>query len=492
MHNPDTEFSRQRATAQSLIGKANGDIEHFFELPVLLTGDPQFLKTKNGRWIFEDCAFLLIRMTKRLTIEVRDDETLAAKIRADIAHLTEHQAEVKTTGVDYTQFEAVLSVGAKAEPTLPWTAVNSNGWVARISSGSTDLPVESAQPNPIGALAAACLGVTEAFKRLIQLKPQRGELHDNFAFSFYSYQTSQEPGPPISSFDVGNPLLVGAGAIGNGICQLFRQLPIEGSISVVDPQDFKEENLGTCLLISTQDLDKPKAEVLARLFRARLEAAGYREDVTTFMGTRLGKPIPYPRIILTALDNIDARRQVQTMWPDLVIDGAIGALSCEATLHPWGPDLSCLMCDFEEPTVSATKVQSELTGLRESRLTNLLDFVTEEDVNDAAPEKKDFLAKNIGKQICSVLSEAEIEKIAKEGSKKGFQPSVPFVACLSACMMVTELIRTIAKGPSVLETGYQFDALTGPQNGIRKSHSRKKSCICVDRRSVIEKLRTRR
>lgn len=180
------------------------------------------------------------------------------------------------------------------------------------------------------------------------------------------------------------------------------------------------------------------------------------------------------------------------MWPDVVIDGAIGALSCEATLHPWGPDLSCLMCDFEEPPASATKVQSELTGLPEARLGNLLDVITEDDLEHASPEKRVFLAKNIGKQICALLSEAEIEKITKQPSKQGFQPSVPFVACLSACMVVTELVRTIRRDTSALETGFQFDVLVGPQNGIRKSHARKKSCICVDRREVIEKLRARR
>ena len=91
-----------------------------------------------------------------------------------------------------------------------------------------------------------------------------------------------------------------------------------------------------------------------------------------------------------------------------------------------------------------------------------------------------------------LLSETELEKISREGFKQGFQPSVPFVACLSACMVVTELIRLIKKDENVLETGFQFDALIGPQNGSRKSHARKKSCICVDRKGLIEKLRARR
>jgi hypothetical protein len=180
------------------------------------------------------------------------------------------------------------------------------------------------------------------------------------------------------------------------------------------------------------------------------------------------------------------------MWPDLIIDGAIGALSCEATLHPWGPDLACLMCDFEVPTLSAAKVQSNLTGLHEDRLANLLDVVTVEDVGNAPLEKREFLAKHLGKQICAVLPEAEIEGLSELSQEKGFEPSVPFVACLSSCMMVTELLRALMGHEQQLDTGYQFDVLIGPQHGIRKSHGRKKSCVCVDRHVVIETLRARR
>lgn len=488
----DIEFTRQVATALTLTGKVEGDTEHFFELPVLLTSDSQFLKTKNGEWIFWDLVLLLIRMTKRLTIEVRDNDQLASDIHACISGLTAHKAEILTSSAVPTGFEAIVSVGSRTNSSLPWTAVNSNGWVARVSSGPTDLSNDCSEVNPIGALAAASLAVAEVFKRLVRLEPRRGPLHDNFAFSFYSYSHTNDPGPAIPRLEIENVLLVGAGAIGNGVCQLFRQLPIKGSLAIVDYQDFQEENLGTCLLASTQDLGRSKAEVLASLLSNKLEAVGYKQDLATFMNTRLGVNVPYPRIILTGLDNIETRRQVQTIWPDVVIDGAIGPLSCQVTLHPWGPDLSCLMCDFEEPTIAATKVQSDLTGLAESRLENLLDVVSEDDVKNAPPEKRDFLAKNLGKQFCALLSEAELVRISQKEFKEGFQPSVPFVACLSACMMVTELIRINMKDKGSLETGFQFDTLVGPQNGIFQSHARKKSCICTDRRRLIETWRERR
>ncbi len=91
-----------------------------------------------------------------------------------------------------------------------------------------------------------------------------------------------------------------------------------------------------------------------------------------------------------------------------------------------------------------------------------------------------------------MLSEAELDKLSQAPREQGFQPSVPFVACLSSCMMVTELLRSLMVHEGVLDTGYQFDVLIGPQNGIMKSHARKKTCVCVDRHDVIETLPARR
>jgi hypothetical protein len=76
--------------------------------------------------------------------------------------------------------------------------------------------------------------------------------------------------------------------------------------------------------------------------------------------------------------------------------------------------------------------------------------------------------------------------------KANFAASVPFVACLSACMFVAELVRTTSQWPQAVDTGFQFDVLVGPQRGIRKSHSRKPQCTCVTRQSLIDGMRKTR
>jgi hypothetical protein len=57
-----------------------------------------------------------------------------------------------------------------------------------------------------------------------------------------------------------------------------------------------------------------------------------------------------PTVVLNGLDNISARHQVhRALWPDIVIDGAIGDFTCQVSRHPWPDNVACLMCLLREP-----------------------------------------------------------------------------------------------------------------------------------------------
>src|SRR5207244_774385 len=99
-----------------------------------------------------------------------------------------------------------------------------------------------------------------------------------------------------------------------------------------------------------QDFGVPKAMAAERWLLGKIETKAFHETVEAFQ-SRCGKECNYPRLIINGLDDRPARRAVQDLWPDQIIDGAIGATSCEVTLHPWGRDLSCLKCDFNDPAM---------------------------------------------------------------------------------------------------------------------------------------------
>jgi len=205
--------------------------------------------------------------------------------------------------------------------------------------------------------------------------------------------------------------------------------------------------------------------------------------------------LPYPKIVLGGLDNVDARHSVQSLWPDIAIDGAIGSgFSCQVSCHPWGRDIGCMLCVFQLDSVyqRAEVVASKATGLSEALCAQPDAVLTEYDVFAAPEGKRAWLAERVGKTICSVIAEADLQKLSTESQRVGFAPSVPFVACYSACMVVTELTRYLETGQTVPTPRWQMNMLWGPDKGIDFPEPRGTHCFCVARSRNIERIRASR
>lgn len=484
-------LSRPSATA-ALLGALAEDRHRFTDKRVLITGEDHILSTRNGNICFLASIRLVSRYCKSVTVSVpagmsalrsKSQRLLEEISFGDAAH------EVREE-VQYSEFDAILSIGSRANAQLPWTVINSNGWSARVSSKGSNLSSECAQENAIGALAAASLGASEVFKRLIKLKAIRGDLFDALAFNLFDYTCVDAAGPSISPFVIPNDtLLLGAGAIGNGIVFLLENLPAQGEMAIVDRQAYGDENLGTCILIGPASLTKGKAEFLAMRLQNTIKVRPYRENVEKFE-KRLGGVEPFPRVILGALDNIDARHSVQDLWPDLILDGAIGDFGVQASVHPLIGDTACLRCLFQKREVSdSVKTAMQGTGLTAARIAQNDELVSESDVANAPPEKREWLRQQVGKPICSVVAEGVAQQLTDTQLGPGFEPSVPFVACLSACMVVGELVKSLLSFPTNMDPRYQMDVLRGPIAGELFPQARRQSCVCVARRKNILRLR---
>jgi len=483
-------YSRPQKTAAQL-GELADDRHRFLLKRILLTGESELLAAPNGGACFLDSLRLAVRICPNVAVYLTDEnEDLIMQARNLAAHIAFGK------GVDFlrefpdpSQFDSILSIGAKAHPELPWTTINSNGFVARVTSGAADISDECDIFNPIGALAAACLGIGEVFKRLIRLKGERGEMLNGFSFSLRTYGQSPDYGPPIPEVIPHDLLVVGAGAIGNGIVHLLSSLPLTGTVTIVDREEYGQENLGTCLLIGPDDLNKPKAEFLASVLREHnIRADGFFGEFEQYVS----KLHRFPRIVLNGLDNIDVRHEVQrALWPDIVIDGAIGDFMCQVSRHPWPDDIACLICLFQRPAGRpAEEIQSEATGLSKGRLLEPESLVTEADVEAAPREKQPGLRLRIGQPVCSVVQEAMAQKISLEQREKGFEPSVPFVACFSACMVMTEALAYLCGWDTKLGPRFQFDFLRGPAFGLELPQARSENCVC-GRKKNIDRLRAK-
>jgi molybdopterin/thiamine biosynthesis adenylyltransferase len=267
-------------------------------------------------------------------------------------------------------------------------------------------------------------------------------------------------------------------------------LQCRGRIDVVDAQTYGEENLGTCLLMGAANLGEPKAKMLA----SHLQAPGLQVEPFGMTFEQYARQTRRaPAVVLNGLDNIAGRHQVQrTIWPDIVVDGAIGDFTCQVSRHPWPDDIACLICLFREPAAApAEKIQMQATGLSKDSLSRPDDLLSASDVERAPRDKQDFLRARLGKPICSVIQQGIALKLSAEEQEKGFEPSVPFIACFSACMVVAELVAHLMKLPSELAPRFQFDFLMGPQYGQELPQERRAGCIC-SRHKNIERARLAR
>ncbi len=502
--NVDKATSRPLGVAQKLVNHPIDESEVYSKV-VVLTGEYEVLATPNGRWCFLDALALLSRIVGNLTVILPAGTThLEAEVENFCARAwSRGSLRVVRDGdpMSLESSDAILCIGTQARPSLPWTVVNSNGWVARVSSGTLPLPSDLDQPNALGALMAASLGVTEVFKRIFGVPHDVAPLLEKTEFSLFEQTTTPTwIGPPLpKEIRIPDTLLVGAGAIGNGIALLFSQLPFRGRIHVVDKQDYADENLSTCILLELEGwLGQPKATRLATWMRenSNLDVTGEKGLIET---AKSGPEVSGLAIdlVLNGLDDVEARRETQDLWPSIIIDGGINEIGAAVVQHRLDQkQLACLKCWFEPQKIDARLLQSQLTGLNIASLTDTGRLLTEEDIAQAIEGKRDSLRerKREGKTLCSIISEEALATKLGVEAQEGFKPSVPFVATAAAAMVVAEAVKALAFPETPVASMFQIASLfLGPEESAQSLYRLPSaSCNCVAHRKMIDQLHDKR
>lgn len=485
----DMHRSRTVATVATL---ASGEEHRFTSKRVLLTGDHDALLTANGAEMARAALQLLMRISDNVDVAL---PLLSGSLATDLARDGERFAwdrapQFVACDGNWSSYDAILSIGSTVRADLPWTAMTANGWIASVTSGARGIAADCSRPNPITALAAASLGVCEVFKRLIALRLELGELLDGAALSLWDHALGGSEGPDIPARLEADILVNGAGAIGSAIVHLLARLPRVGELTVVDKQDYGPENWGTCLDLERSQVGKSKAEIVARRLHPRGSVRGLHTTIEAATKEQLGVVARWPEIVLNGLDSIDARHEAQEIWPDLIIDGALDAdLQVRVSAHEWASDRACLRCLYQlPPRGPAVAEQMRVTGLAKESLVDLDRPLTEEDVAAADPARQVDLRSWVGKRVCSLVSEQIARAMSRSHLDEGFSPSVPFAACFSACLVVTELVRYLISGEVGMRPLWQMSMLVGPDTAQMLPDKRHADCRCRHRQ-LIEKVR---
>jgi hypothetical protein len=429
----------------------------------------------------------LRRLPGRLTLD-RDglDDEAVAELVAAVADVdsTRPLTVVNNPPEDAT---ACIHFGLTANE--GWVRVVPDGYGAQLAADA-GFDMSLGRPaNALGSVFAAALGAAEAFKHVAGVVPGRCTAHRHIVFCPVTLTADTRLAPELPGGLLIDVALVGAGAIGTATALILSELSLVGRVIVCDPERFGPENRGTYTLGGEHEAATRPRKV--DLTGDLLAKAGYDVSKVEGMSSEVIRRVdagelPWPEVVLTGVDSIEARREAQGLWSDHVIDAATGDTAvglCHAT--PEGP---CLRCFFPErhDGPSALDCLASATGLPVERLRRGQDVLTDADVASLTHEQRALLAAHRGEPVCGLASALGLTTAADDG----YRPSVPFVSQMAACLAVGRLLALRLGGQPDINW-LQFDTLHGPHgDGERRNPTA--SCFCQTRSAIVGQLRTRR
>lgn len=200
------------------------------------------------------------------------------------------------------------------------------GWCASVSPANQHQALACQRDNPMAGVAAAALGVNEAFLHV------RGDLldagHRTVGLSLWNPLAIEDwrahIGPDLQYLPKAL-WLVGLGHLGQAYAWMLGMMPYPKSCAHLVLQDFDKaakSNLSTCLFLSAADLGKRKV----RLVSDRLERAGF---TTALVERRFGPDhrifAGEPATALIGVDNVATRRDLDTANFGLVVEAGLGS-----------------------------------------------------------------------------------------------------------------------------------------------------------------------
>ena len=344
------------------------------------------------------------------------------------------------------------------------------------------------QASGLGAVTCAALLTGEAFKALVPILP--GRARNTEQLSWCPVTLSDDPGSvPLLDRPLALDIaIIGLGAVGTAIARTLGLMSATGQASLVDPERFAVENVGTYSLGDRATAaHRPWKTALAGEVLSGMAIERFDVPVAQFIERIDAGHARWPALALTGLDSVDARRQAQMLWPQRLLDAATGETMCG--LHDVGPGRACLRCLFPIPNTGPGAAQrlAEATGLDVATLRYGDQPLREEHLQGLAHDQRASLIGQLGKPICGLAQAVGLTELSSDD----YRPSVPFVSQQAACLAVGRLIAE-RLGIGDRATFVQYDALVGPAAGTFEDREPLAGCYCQQRRDLVARLQTSR
>ena len=288
--------------------------------------------TNEGRTLADLCIRLLARFYPCLDI------------RAGTSSVGEHLeslARLINPRIEFKRGAAIgIAIGKKARPFKTTCFAGSDGWDALVSMDEA-LQV-GRTPNPLGPSAAACLAVSRIFNRDFLEAPEQ-QLTKTVRFSTFSCEKGKTPlsVPNDGWKSDSDSVLVGVGAVGNGVIWVLGHSPLQGTIHLVDHECLELSNLQRYVLATREDESKPKVDVAARFFNNGLKPVPAQVTWADF-AEKQGYEW---QNVLVALDSAADRRAVQASLPQWIANAWTQPGDLGVSVHErFDNDGACMAC----------------------------------------------------------------------------------------------------------------------------------------------------
>lgn len=306
--------------------------------------DRRAIVSPEGEKTLDLLVRLIARLYPSLSLVALDD---AAKKRVaplrKLARLINPDIDLKMSRVRLTHClvlgETALNMPIERCMVL---YVGSSNWNAQLSKKG---PVGSGNTaNPFGAGAAACLACANVFRQTFASHLPKPTLDDEVIFSVLQMETLRKGvrNPDWKVVDLGDLVLAGCGAIGNGFLWAVRELRSKGALHVIDHERLDSTNLQRYVLAVPGDEGTYKADLSKNwLVSSRLDVNVHPERWETFASR--SADWRFDRLAV-AVDSKEARIKIQSSLPRVVHNSWTQRGEAGISRHEFLGEEACMAC----------------------------------------------------------------------------------------------------------------------------------------------------
>jgi molybdopterin/thiamine biosynthesis adenylyltransferase len=310
-------------------------------VPISIVVSDRSAESLNGQMILLTLLNTLIRTGRRFSgvvLQVPDAPLLlpvgglqSSTLRNAIGELANKVDPHNKIRFGASDFGLAITIGQKTASAQRIVAAGVSEKGVRLSS----LPFESIQvPHPVAAVIAANSAVAEVYKYFTPFVRAN------------AFKEFEQTIPQLKTLSLGSTLLVGAGGISHSLAWVLQWLDWTGRLTVLDFDVIDTSNLNRYFCAFIDDVGAHKPELLTEFLR-KATSIGVDHQTGTYEQLRDNKrfdPASYSSI-LTAVDNVLTRLEVQSDLPLLVVNSGTNSWSFDASRHNI-KEGACLGCLF--------------------------------------------------------------------------------------------------------------------------------------------------